>query len=280
MRPNVVIQNEAKRIYLEVSPTVLATVPLYPGSAGVTANISQNQALAQLDANKAERSEVASTTQLDVLGSSFEETRNKVDGFGGQLDGVKENQTGFGQTLNELDTKVRNFNVSALTGLGINSANELEATYEGEATPRNFGFFPAPATFKGNAVAKPTVASSQGSFYININPAIDVVLWLCTETGDATTAVWTARGGKVYEDMPFEFTANDTYDYPVATPRTVTAPQVWGALATVVWSYAVGTGAFNTAVFPLNMIAGSVLRATVTALAAGAKRYAALARTA
>ena len=92
--------------------------------------------------------------------------------------------------------------------------------------------------------------------------------------------MWTPRGGKVYEDMgPFEFTTNETYDYYVVSPRTIEQPQTSGAAASVVWSYSSNNTTFaNVTTWPLSMIAGSVLRATVTGLAAGAKRLGAAKR--
>ena len=277
-KPNVIIYNETKQVFLDVTGTTVAVLPNYSGSEHLEPGTIL-QTLAALDANKAERDEVPTLTQFDEVRTNAEEARNAVDGFGAQLEGLQTGQADVRSDVDTLESTVQNLNTAGLTDLNINSANELIASYT-SGDPINFGFFPALPTYKGSVTATPTSAGVQGDFYLNLNPALDIVGWLCVTSGAAGTAVFRTRGGKVYEDMAFEFVSNDTYDYPVATARTLATPNVFGAAATVAWSYAVGTGAFGAATFPLSMVAGSVLRATVTGLAAGAKRYAALARTA
>lgn len=278
MKPNVLIRNETRRVFLRVTGTTVAILPNYPGSAGLEPGTIL-QTLAALDANKAERSEVASAAEMGTLTMDFEGVRNKVDGFGSQLEGLQTNQDDIRGDVDALTSTLQNLNIAGLDTFTVNANGNPVFTYT-DGSSKTFTGVVLSRTFKGDVTAKPTGAGTMGDFYRNLNPAIDVIEWMCTTSGAAGAAVWTPRGGKVYEDMAFEFVSNDTYDYPVATARTLAAPNVFGATATVVWSYAVGTGAFNSATFPLNMVAGSVLRATVTGLAAGTKRYAALVRTA
>ncbi len=277
--PSLALRAQIDDVIIRIVAGTVTLIPQIPFSGGSKIPPgTQNEALAYVDANFALMVNTVNPAELGVLRGQFDATREQVDNFDASLSGLEANQTGLRDDLNALTSTVSGLNTAGLSAVSLDNVGNLIFTYA-DGTTKNFGFFPAPRTFRGYATAKPTVSGVQGDIFFNFNPGINAVWWLCTVTGVAqgqsgTVAVWEAKGVTNYGEMVFDFDANRAYRYPTGVAGVYAAPSYYGGVtgSNVVWQYAAlpAGASWVTASFPLTMAANSILRATVSGLAAGA----------
>ncbi len=289
--PEVAIRAQIDDVVILIGAGTLTLIPQipFPGGSNIPPG-TQNEALGYVDANFALTVNTVGPAELGALRGQFDLTREQVDNFDAALEGLETNQTGLRNDLNTLDSTVQSLNTAGLSSVAVDNVGNLIFTYADGGT-NNYGFFPAPRTFRGYATAKPTASGVQGDIFFNFGPALNIVWWLCTTTGVATggtgtVAVWEARGVPDYAPMVFDFNANGVYLNFVGKVGEVYAAPTYFGVATgsnVVWrAYTNAALTGGTVIsFPYTVTADlTTIEATVSGLAAGVKAGARLKRTA
>lgn len=270
------VSNTSSTFVVELSEAIVPYIPPYPGSANILPG-SQNVAIDRLDQIKANATQVPSLDDFALVRDSADLLRVDQDTLSGTVDAVIQDAQNILDELATVKSTVANLNAASIESVTINGSQHMIFTLS-DGTMIDAGLFPYLPGYRGTASSLPVLAGVVGDWFRNLggNP----FAWVCTVAGAAGAAVWVASSRTVLEDMPFEFTKDDVYDYPVATGRTIITPRVWGAAGSTAWTYSVNGGAFTTVSWPLTMVAQSVLRVTVTGMSAGTKKYAAAERTA